>query len=258
MSYSTKQVAAMLGITPQTLRFYERYGIDAGNRGDEGGPRRYTHAGVDELMSIRKYRNCGFTLANAAKALKSAEQNEVAEMFLRQSEALEREIACKQLIVQKLRDVAKEIALCGASPERVHTPALICCPVLDSDRRMNENGPRILSEWSQWMPMTQWTLFISEDFEKQFFGFSIEETSAAICGVEEENGCFHSPTQECIRLPVTWLARKEEVYDKVLPILTKLHGEYGAPTAQIRVQTLLNRTPDEEVVSYGLIFYPIA
>lgn len=257
MSFSTKQVADMLGIAPQTLRFYERYGIDAGSRGEKGAVRSYSPAGVDELMSIRKYRNCGFTLANAAKALKSADQNEVADMLLKQSQEIEREIACKERIAQKLKEVAEQIRLCSDSLERVQTPVQMCCVLLDQDRRSSQNTIQILSEWSQWMPMAQWTLFISQDFEKRFYGFTIEAESAKTCGVRQE-GCLRIADQNCIRMPVTWMAQKEELYDIVLPKLIELHSRYGAPAAWIRVQTLLNHVRGDDMISCGLIFYPIS
>lgn len=257
MSYSTKQVADMLGIAPQTLRFYERYGIGTESQIEKGGARRYSHACVDELMSIRKYRNCGFTLANAAKVIKSDNQNEVADMFICQCEELEKEIAYKNLVVRKLKEVAEELRLDGSGPEHIHMPAVIGCRVLDQKRQKSESGIQLLSQWSQWMPMAQWTLFISPDFSECFYGFSIEEESAGICGIEKE-ACFRLPEQRCARMPVSWLAQKDELFDIVLPKLNALKDEFGAAEGQIRVHTLLNRRIGKNIISYGLIFYPIA
>lgn len=258
MSYSVKQVASMLGISPQTLRFYERYGIDAGDRSDESGYRSYSHAGVDELMSIRKYRNCGFTLARATKALKNPDPDAVAAMLSEQSNALKKEVAVKKLIAQKLQCVAQAIKTREHAPEKIDAPPLICCRVINEAREADESVYRLLKNWVQWMPMAQWTLFISPDFETRFFGFAIEEESARICGVKQDENCFRYPGRACVRQHIAWQVQKGSLFENALPLLEALRAEYGPPADSVLVHTLTNRSQQENVFSHSLIFYPIA
>lgn len=258
MSYSIKQVAAMLGISPQTLRFYERYGIDAGNRADDSGYRSYSHAGVDELMSIRKYRNSGFTLADSAKALKCADPDAVADMLAAQAQVLQKEAAQKMLIAQKLQHVAQSILTRDSAPETIQMPALLCARVINEARQPDETAYRMLKTWVQWMPMAQWALFISPDFQTRFYGFTIEAENAEICGVKRDVHCFDRSERVCVCQPIAWKAQKESMFSVALPYLEALRAEYGPPADDVMVQTLINRSQQEGVFSHGLIFYPTA
>lgn len=258
MAYSIKQVAAMLGITPQTLRFYERYGIEAGSRGEENGYRSYSHVGVDELMSIRKYRNCGFTLAEAAKMMKRADAQEVSGLLLRQSEAIEREIEINQLKARKLKEVSEEVLAHDRGPQHVQTPPLLCRHMVNEERTPGKESLRALSVWGQWMPMAQWTLFFSRDLKTRFYGFIMEEESARICGVEPDGSCFRSDSQVCIREHIMWPASEENEFDRFLPEIRTMQEKYGPAAAAIRVQKLLNHRKEDKIICHWLIFYPIA
>ena len=258
MSYSIKQVAAMLGISAQTLRFYERYGIEAGKRDEESGYRNYSHAGVDELMSIRKYRNCGFTLADAAKAMKTDKPDGVADMLLRQRDELEKELTYKRLVMQKLQTVAAQVRRRAEGMWMTQVGPLLCCRVLNQERKPDNDGYRKLGYWAQWLPMAQWTLFVSPDFSQRFYGFSIEAESADVCEIERDEYCFDTEQQTCVCRYVTWSAQSQELYDVVCLLLEQMRAEHGSPAAHVRVQTILNHASDNGVVSHGLIFYPIA
>lgn len=258
MSYTVKQVAAMLGISAQTLRFYERYGIEAGKRDEESGYRNYSHAGVDELMSIRKYRNCGFTLADAAKAMKTEEPDDVADMLMRQHDELEKEMAYKRLVMQKLQTVAEQVRRRNEGIWMTQVEPLLCCRVLNQERKPDNHGFRALGYWAQWLPMAQWTLYVAPDFSQRFYGFSIEKESADVCGIERDESCFETGQQTCICRYVIWSAQSQELYDVVCPLLEQMRTEYGSPVAHVRVQTILNHASGDGVMSHGLIFYPIA
>lgn len=258
MSYTVKQVAAMLGISAQTLRFYERYGIEAGKRDEESGYRNYSHAGVDELMSIRKYRNCGFTLADAANVMKTEKPDDVADMLMRQHDELEKEMAYKRLVMQKLHAVAAQVRRRDEGIWMTQVEPLLCCRVLNQERKPDNSAYRVLGYWAQWLPMAQWTLYVSPDFSQCFYGFSVEKESADICGIKRDENCFDAGQQTCICRYVTWSAQSQELYDVAYPLLKQMHEEYGHPVAYVRVQTLLNHASGDGVMSHGLIFYPIA
>lgn len=258
MSYSIKQVAAMLGISPQTLRFYERYGIDAGTRAAGEGYRRYSHAGVDELMSIRKYRNCGFTLARASKALNSQNPDTVAAMLHDQAHALEKEATLKMLFAQKMKALCADIRARDQTKEAVCVEPLLCVNVTGEERQLAPEELSLLADWVQWMPLAQWTLFISPDLTRYFYGFAMEEKAAKLIGIQPGARCFTLPTLRCVQQALCWYPQETPLFSAALPALRTLVCKYGQPAHDIQIQTLCNCKQREKIVSYGFIFFPAA
>ena len=258
MSYSIKQVAAMLGISPQTLRFYERYGIDAGTRAAGEGYRRYSHAGVDELMSIRKYRNCGFTLARASKALNSQKPDTVATMLRDQAHALEKEATLKMLFAQKMKALCADIRARDQTKESVCVEPLLCVNVTGEERQLAPEELSLLADWVQWMPLAQWTLFISPDLTRYFYGFAIEAAAADLAGIVPGERCFTLPALRCVQRPFCWHPQETSLFPCALPTLQSLVRQYGQPVRDILIQTLCNCKQHEKTISSGRIFFPAA
>lgn len=64
MEYTVKELAALAGITPRTLRWYDRVGLLRPLRTTAAGYRIYGPAQVDRLQSILFYRELGLELAD--------------------------------------------------------------------------------------------------------------------------------------------------------------------------------------------------
>ena len=62
MEYSIKELSALSGVTPRTLRWYDEIGLLRPNRIAESGYRYYGPAQVDRLQDILFYRSIGFEL----------------------------------------------------------------------------------------------------------------------------------------------------------------------------------------------------
>ena len=66
MAYKIGEVAKLLGISSETVRYYEREGVIQSQKIDqESGYRYYEALDINALMRVRMYRNYGFTLQEA-------------------------------------------------------------------------------------------------------------------------------------------------------------------------------------------------
>lgn len=93
------QVAEKLGISPQTLYFYERLGLIPKPRRTEGGYRLYGEPELERLAFIARAKALGLTLA------------EIKELLLLQENG--QALPCWQVYVkltEKLRQIDKSIA----------------------------------------------------------------------------------------------------------------------------------------------------
>ena len=70
MAYKIGEVAKLLGISSETVRYYEREGVIQSQKIDqESGYRYYEALDINALMRVRMYRNYGFTLQEAKEML---------------------------------------------------------------------------------------------------------------------------------------------------------------------------------------------
>ena len=63
------QLSEQTGITPHTLRFYEKHGLIEASKRSTGGYRLYSDADVRKAQFIRTARNSGFSLEDIAALL---------------------------------------------------------------------------------------------------------------------------------------------------------------------------------------------
>ena len=64
MEYTVKALADLAGVTPRTLRWYDRIGLLKPLRTTEAGYRLYGPAQLDRLQDILFYRELGLDLAS--------------------------------------------------------------------------------------------------------------------------------------------------------------------------------------------------
>lgn len=92
MEYTIKQLADLSGVTPRTLRWYDREGLLRPGRVTEAGYRIYGPKEVDRLQEILFYRELGFSLADIRRLLddpaydrQAALQSHLAELKARRA-----------------------------------------------------------------------------------------------------------------------------------------------------------------------------
>jgi len=67
------ELATSAGVTPETVRYYEREGVIPPASRGHSGYRRYSRADADRLRFIRRARDLGFSLAEVRELLSIAE-----------------------------------------------------------------------------------------------------------------------------------------------------------------------------------------
>lgn len=109
MEYTVKELAALAGITPRTLRWYDRVGLLHPLRTTAAGYRIYGPAQVDRLQSILFYRELGLGLA-AIRGLLDApdyDRQTALQSHLAELKARRDRLDGLILTVQKTIDAAK-------------------------------------------------------------------------------------------------------------------------------------------------------
>ena len=71
MKYKIGEVARLLGVSIEAIRFFEKRGLINPTRDEISGYRMYSAAELNVLMRIRGYAKCGFTLAETASLIEA-------------------------------------------------------------------------------------------------------------------------------------------------------------------------------------------
>jgi DNA-binding transcriptional MerR regulator len=128
------KVAALIGISTNTLRYYEREGLIRPAATSRSGYRLYDDKAVSHLHFIKHAQQCGFTLAEVAELLTlrardSACCNDVRRLTIEKKLRLEARIKAMQAMSRTL-DIL--IAECDDENQPVHH-----CPILSALEQVN-------------------------------------------------------------------------------------------------------------------------
>lgn len=124
MGLSIGEVSAHTGLTPDTLRYYERLGLLPAVSRNTGGQRRYSDTDLGRLRFIRRAQSMDFSLEEIAGLLQLRDQpgdvrEEVRGMTEQKLKAIEARIGELTLLRDELSNLVEQ---CQASDG--------CCPII--------------------------------------------------------------------------------------------------------------------------------
>ena len=82
--YSIQEVAKLLGVTTNKIRFYEKKGLINPSRGEDNDYRYFTEAEVIEIQTILLYRALGLSVSDIAALLQNTTKENYLEHFYNQ------------------------------------------------------------------------------------------------------------------------------------------------------------------------------
>ncbi|MCU6664885.1 HTH-type transcriptional regulator ZntR [compost metagenome] len=126
--YRIGEIAKLAGVTPDTIRYYEKQQMMEHEVRTEGGFRLYTDKDLQRLKFIRHARQLGFTLESIRELLSiridpqhhtCQESKSIVQARLNEVEARIEELQAMRLSLQRLND-----ACCGTSHSSVYCSIL--------------------------------------------------------------------------------------------------------------------------------------
>lgn len=107
--YTVGQVAKMLGVSRDTLKFYEEKGLIKPNQDEENGYRKYNIADINEVITVNFYRDIDIEIKKIQE-IKQGDSLDVIESILDEKEKkLEDEIEYKQLLLKRVKSIKKDL-----------------------------------------------------------------------------------------------------------------------------------------------------
>lgn len=112
LSFTIEQVAAQMGLTKRTLRYYEELGLLSPAERTEGNYRRYTQDDIQRLERIKNYRDLlGFSLAEIRNILDAEDERyQIKVAYIQATEAAAKDTHLERLdaIIQRHLEIVEQ------------------------------------------------------------------------------------------------------------------------------------------------------
>ncbi len=264
MKYKIHEAAKMMGVSPQTLRFYEQYGIQINERVGDGKYRQYSEANMDMLMSLRKCRNCGFSVAQASQVLRETDDARLCGMLKERAKDMQHQA---ELMTRMARAISATAELMSSVESRLDCfeermrPAFCIKTILRG--REGSIGQKEMQEvavWADWLPIAVWFARCEQDDllegTKMERGFMLDQDSAEFLGVNQHGGeCVRE--RACLYAVMRWNPAEGGVLACMRRGVEQVEKRGLRLTGRPMVKTIWNIDTWQMPESYGEFYFPI-
>lgn len=178
-------ISAILGISPQSVRLYEKHGIVQTEKDMQTGYRYFSRPELNTLLNARHLRAYDFGLTDIATLLNDATLDEICPACDMRIDALEQELNYRNAILQHLKEerahIANAIQMIGQC-QLVTSPSFYFLPYMFNDKLLRSPSLRsALNEWSASAPFASRISFVSgEDLSNILTGYFLEQPHASL------------------------------------------------------------------------------
>lgn len=259
--YRIGEIAALLGLTTQALRFYEQEGIIVPGK-SESGTRFFTSSDIVRLLAFKKYQLSEFSVQDVSTHFQQGSLEELiarldarSEALICQSDMLLRRARAIRSFSRTLSEVKANVGqLSCAQRPQIYLQNL----TFDQLSNLKESQRAAFTAFLGAMPQTQivFSCFPGSGADPEFrFGIGLEE--AGIWSIPLEDAICLPPAR-CVRAYVHE-ARQPWEDRCLLPLLERVRKAGYRPDSSrpILGQHLASETVNHVVSLYSIIWIPI-
>lgn len=266
MQYKIGDVAKLLGITTEAIRYYEEQGIISPVKSQTSGYRYYGVWDIHLLIRTRVYRQFGCSLAEAAELINHSKVDDIVDTLAQKEQAIEAEIFWKMNLLKHIRHLQALVRDANAMVGRYrleYSPALY--------RIDGQQGYELHADEYNWEVYHQWIdkvpfIFPSALFrklaieaeKKDFsFGLAVEGEYADLLQIKPSNAVtFYKPR---LSLYTTFVSCSDTVLtpQALNPALAYMQSLGRRLTGDIVSRVVLMNKHDNKYYSWHQLWLPI-
>ncbi len=167
MMYKIGDVAKILGISPDLLRYYEKKGVVMPMKGEHNDYRYYDFWDINFLLDCLWFKNFGFSIDQIADMVKILSSSELNDLFLKKEDELQATIARCELLLRRSEEYRRDLQLSRellGVCDIVESPEYIRYLNRYTDTYRNSPALQKLShDWLGLMPFTRRCFEIEKD-----------------------------------------------------------------------------------------------
>ena len=265
-TYTIGEMARMLGVTAETIRYYERKNIIRPIHNEESGYRYYTTWDLHMIIRARCYLGFGFTIEQTADILQKENIGEIDDVLSGQEKALEQQIIYQMNLLKKLR---ANRTLIRDSKERSHQLTVQMSPAMyrvntqvNYELILSKEEQREIRKMCEKVPFVFSTaLFRKEDIEAgktDFdFGIGIEEQFADLLQVRETEQIRYHPSRLCLYMCVPSRSSRFLTYQVLQPAFDYMKEHNLQLSGDVITQIVAMCRPEEEYFNWHNVCIPV-
>ncbi len=265
-NYTIGDMAKLLGITPEAIRYYESKNIIKPLRDEESGYRHFTTWDLHMMARARHYRQCGFSLEETA-ALLGGNRLEDVEQALHAKEAeIQHEILWNINLLRSVRQSQERIR---SAREDVGVYRILKSPGI---YRMNtqkcytlpqaKQEKELIRQWMEKTPFVYSTAVFhkaqmeagDENFD---FGMGLDEEYAGFLGVEADEFVEYYPPRLCVYTCLPSRSSTYLSYLRLQPAFAYMAQNGLRLAGDIVTQIACMAKPEEEYFNCHCVTIPI-
>lgn len=207
MLYKIGDIAKMLGLTPEGLRFYEECGIVTPKKITGSSYRYYDTWDLHLLVSARSYRSLGFSLQEIADIINSNQPLDISAMLNAREKELEESLLLSLNLLKRstqLRTLFQEYQSMDYRYRIENSPGFYFVNIQDEYSLKNSLTSLSLSyEWITKIPFVFSCIFLAKDElekggDKFQVGLGIDEKFAQFLKVKEDDKVNYFPPRRSV------------------------------------------------------------
>jgi len=207
MLYKIGDVAQLLGISTEGLRYYEECGIVTPKKREGSSFRYYDAWDIHILVSARSFRSLGFSLKEISDIINSKESMDIPAMLDAKEKELEETILLNQNLLKRnaqIRTMFREYHSMEYQYRIENSPGIYW--ITTQDEYSLITSPAVCSLAHQWIIKAPFVftciLLPKEELEKggdKFsVGFGIDEKFADYLKIEQNDAVSYFPPRRCV------------------------------------------------------------
>lgn len=207
LKYLIGEMSKLVGISNETIRYYEREGAIHAKKDKDTGYRYYSALDLTLLMRARMYRSCGFSLPEISHMLNHCEVDELEDLLAEKRSELREQIVWLEHVERRLTDmeaVLHEIPHMLNRCVQTTSPALFRLEFQQQDRiTKNKDILVTAKEWINKMPLVfPSARFLRQDIldqnDQYSMGLAVYAHDAEYLGIAESPLVQHFSPRHCV------------------------------------------------------------
>ncbi|MCD7892402.1 MAG: MerR family transcriptional regulator [Erysipelotrichaceae bacterium] len=265
-TYTIGELAKILDVTAETIRYYERKNIIQPIKNKESGYRYYTTWDLHMIIRARCYLGFGFSIEEVADLLQKEKLEDIDAILAKQEDVLQQNIIYQMNLLRKLRlnrslindKENQQKQFCIQTRPGIYRIDTQKCYTLDlTNQERNE-----LKKFCEYIPFVFSTAlfpknYIEEKNKDFYFGIGIEEEYAQLFDVKENDYVHYYPPQTCLYMSFPSRSSQFLTYEVLEPAFNYMEENNLQLNGDVITQIVSMWKPEEEYFNLHNIWIPI-
>ena len=265
MKYKISDVAKILDITTEAIRYYESKGIITPERSETTGYRYYGGWEIHMLIRARIYRQLGYSLDETAKLLNNYEMDDIIANLSDKKEDIKKEIIWKGNLLEHIEREKQSMIISNEliGKYRIgYRPDIYRLEMQDGYAlNLDKKVQLTVLDWIEKIPFvftsTLFTLFDVKNGKNDFsVGLGVYEEYAELLDIKESDYVKLYPSELCIQTGIQSKSNKAITPELLAPAIDYMNSKGMELSGDVITKSALMRKVGNDYINWHQAWLP--